>query len=134
MKGDSFMRYSSFLSLCAVCLTLSACNLVRDTPAHHAVHKGEIATLSPKHAGPVWVGVDRTASEDVNEALESGDRAALAGLETKSLAFQVERGTQVEVIGERYNDRQIKIISAAQAGKTGWVPFEWLQPVTKAQQ
>lgn len=128
------MQSLSLILLTALGLLLGGCNLVRDTPAHHAVHKGEIAALSPKHEGPVWIGVDKNASEDINDAFESGDRAALAGLEKSGRAFQVERGARVEVIGERYNDRAIKIISANQAGKTGWVPFEWLQPVTKAQQ
>lgn len=150
-KGDSYLpgacstgrtpasclRPASPAAVCALLgavVLLIGCSRVRDTPAHHAVHKGEIATLLPKHDGPVWIAIDKTASEDINDAVESGDRAVLAGLETAGKAFQVDRGARVEVIGERYNDREVRVISANQTGKTGWVPFEWLQPVPPAQQ
>ena len=118
----------------AAALLLVSCNLVKETPAHHAVHKGEQAVLSPRLEGPVWLGVDRGSSEDVTRAYESGDRGALGALERSHRAFSVDKGSRVEVLEESFNDRKIRILSAAHNGETGWVPFEWLQPLPKSDQ
>jgi len=42
-------------------------------------------------------------------------------------ALMVPAQTHVRVTGESYNERQVEIADGPQAGRTGWVPFEWLQ-------
>ncbi len=128
------MRLSGLILTGAALLAAVSCNLVQETAAHHAVHKGEQAILSPRQEGAVWISVDRAVAEDVNRAVERKDNAALAGFERAGKAFPVEKGTRVDVIGEGFNDRQVRVISAVHAGDAGWVPFEWLQPLPPSQQ
>jgi hypothetical protein len=42
-------------------------------------------------------------------------------------ALMVSAQTHVRVTGESYNERRVEITDGPQAGRTGWVPFEWLQ-------
>jgi hypothetical protein len=122
------MRSSAWLPLCGLGLLLVSCQMAHETPAQHAVHKGESATLSPHLDGPVWIAADREAAHALNKAYESKDEAGLKKLAEAGKALQVERGASVKVIGETFNEREVKLIDTALAGKTGWVPYEWLQP------
>ena len=111
-----------------------ACNLVKETPTHHAVHAGEIATLAvPGQNSSVWMAADSDASSLVTRALGTKDSQALERLRAAGKAWEVEHGAQVRVVAERFNDRKVTIVSAQDAGRTGWVPYEWLEPVPLAQ-
>ena len=124
------MRYHAVL---AALLLAPACHLVQETPLHHAVHAGEIATLSPRHAGPAWLAADGDVSAQVNRAVETNDAQTLDRLRAENKAWPIDRGAQVRVISEHFNDRKVTIVSARDAGKTGWVPYEWLEPVPPSQ-
>ncbi|HBY60239.1 MAG TPA: hypothetical protein DEH78_10475 [Solibacterales bacterium] len=116
------------LAISFTLLAFSACNLVRETPARHAVHKGEKASLFRPKAGPVWVAGDRETAETVSVALVGGDTARLFGLEKTGKAFPADPGTTVTVVAESFNERHVRVTSGRHAGKEGWVPYEWLRP------
>jgi hypothetical protein len=121
------------LAFFAALLLAPACHLVQETPSHHAVHAGEIATLLPHHSGPVWLAADGDTAAQVNRAVETNDAQALERLRAQDKAWPVDRGAQVRVISEHFNDRKVTVVSARDAGKTGWVPYEWLEPVPPSQ-
>ncbi|MDX2154406.1 MAG: hypothetical protein SFV54_26935 [Bryobacteraceae bacterium] len=116
------------LAISFTLLALSACNLVRETPVSHVVHKGEQASLFRPKAGPVWVAADRDTAHVVNASLIGGDTARLGALEKTGKAFPAEPGTVVRVLEESFNERQVRLTSGRYAGKEGWVPYEWLRP------
>jgi hypothetical protein len=56
------------------------------------------------------------------------DGNSLLTLVREGKAFSLEPGVRVAVIKEHYNERQIRILEGPENERTGWVPFEWLEP------
>jgi hypothetical protein len=102
-------------------------NLKPETKSAHVVHRGEEATVWVKDGGKVWVTAERDRAYDVQVAITQKNYAALAQLESANAAFSVDSGTRVKVLSESSEKRRIEILDGPQAGKTGWVVFEYLQ-------
>ena len=117
-------------ALGCVALLLCGCTSFKETQATHIVHRGETAQLV--HAGmtEVPVALEKSVVHDLTRALESRNDAAVRTLVDGGRAVLVQSGTKVRVLHESYNERELRIESGAHAGKTGWVPYEWLRPVT----
>lgn len=103
-------------------------NLRPDTTERHIVHTGETAVLGAAGAERVWLAHDKRHCYSLQVAMTNKDRASLSNSEQRGDAFSVPAGSQVRVTAEAVSARQIQILDGPDAGKTGWVEFEYLRP------
>jgi hypothetical protein len=59
-------------------------------------------------------------------AATNGDRHSYDSVFRKGQAFRVGDGAEVQLIGQGTESGHIKILTGASAGKTGYVPQEWI--------
>jgi hypothetical protein len=109
-------------------------NLKPETKAAHVVHPGEAAYIWVPSGGKVWVSADRDRAYDIQVAITGNDIASLEKLEAAGAAFAVAAGTQVKILSESSNKRRIEILDGPQAGKSGWVVFEYLRLPKRGEQ
>ena len=112
------------------CLLLCGCNLVKETREQHIVHSGEEAWLVHDADLNVPVALSKSDIHAIAAAYEGRDKAMLQEMVERGKLLTVIAGTRAKVIGESFNERQIRILDGPEANRTGWVPFEWLRPAT----
>ncbi len=112
------------------CLLLCGCNPVTETREHHIVNPGEEAWLVHGADLNVPVALSKSDVHAVAAAFDRHNAATLQPMIEQGKVVQVIEGTRVKVIGESYNEREIRILDGPEANKTGWVPYEWLRPAT----
>lgn len=109
-------------------LVLSACQMRKETPADHAVHKGESAVLMLANQEHAYLAVAHFDTHALAQAVEGKDRVKVQALLDAGKALAIDNRTRVNVIGESYNEREIQVLDGPMQGRKGWVPFEWLRP------
>ena len=115
----------------AAALFLCACKPVSENPANQIVHSGDPAVLTHPSWQTVPVAIEKGSAHELNQAAESNNRAAVEDLERRGKVFEVPVNTEVRVTGQSFNERHVEIASGPHAGKSGWVPFEWLRLVPR---
>ncbi len=103
-------------------------NLRPDTAERHIVHVGETAVLTTPKAGRIWLARDKRSCYSLQVAMTNNDQVSLDNAGQRGEAFPVASGTQVRVKGESVSARQVELLDGPDAGKTGWVEFEYLRP------
>lgn len=98
-----------------------------ETAANHVVEKGETAILQSS-GSPIWVCARKDDTYRMQQAMTAGDRLFLQSATEAGNAFQVDGGTKVKVLTASVDKREIRVEDGPQAGKTGWVEFEYLRP------
>ena len=109
---------------------LSACHPAMETKEHHYIHKGEHAVLSVAGHDHAYLAVTKTEATAMAHAVEKRDATRLRRLIDEGKVVEVANGTRVDVTGESFNEREVKITEGTLAGRTGWVVLEWLQVPT----
>jgi hypothetical protein len=112
------------------CLLLCGCTLPQTSREQHIVDYGEEAWLVHDADLNVPVAISKSDIHALAKALDGHDQAKLEQMVAQGKAVEVIAGTRAKVIGESYNEREIRILDGPMANKTGWVPFEWLRPAT----
>lgn len=98
-----------------------------ETAANHVVKKGEIAILQ-SGGSPVWLCLREDEAYRMQQAMTNGDMTFLHSAAAAGTAFPVDSGTRVKVMAASVDKRQIQVEDGPQAGKSGWVEFEYLRP------
>ena len=98
-----------------------------ETRQSHVVHRGEVAVLSAAGASEIWLAADREQSYPVQAAIARRDDKFLKELGSRNAAFPVAVGTRVKVLAESSNKRRVEVLEGPQAGRSGWVVFEYLR-------
>jgi hypothetical protein len=112
----------------ALFLVFWSCAPVGETAAKHAVHRGENAVLSHANWTNVPVALGKATVHDLARMAERGDAGGVQKLSESGAVLMVASNTLVRVTGDSYNERHIVIQNGPHAGKSGWVPYEWLRP------
>ena len=110
-------------------LLFSACHMRRETPADHAVHKGEAALLIVSHHDHAYCAVAHPYAHALATAVDAEDAAGVQSMLDTGKALAMDNQTKVKVVGESFNEREIQVLDGPMQGKKGWVPLEWLLPV-----
>lgn len=98
-----------------------------ETAANRVVRSGEAAILQ-SGGPPVWICVRKEDSYRMQQAMTAGDLLFLQGAARDGSAFPADAGTRVKVLAASVDKRRIQIEEGPQAGKSGWVEFEYLRP------
>lgn len=116
--------------LLAAAALLFCCGCTRlETREDHIVHRGETAVLVHHDWKTVPVAMDKADAHAMANAAESAHGAVkLAG---SGQLLLVPAGARVRIVSESYNEREVRIEDGEYAGRTGWVPYEWLKPPHK---
>jgi hypothetical protein len=109
-------------------LALCGCSPVTETRERHAVHQGETAVLAHGTWSTLPVALSKDTVHRLTRAAEIQDQSIIKDLIDRGRAVEVSANTRVRVIGDSYNERQVRLEDGPYAGKTGWVPYEWLKP------
>lgn len=99
-----------------------------ETKYNHTLRTGEIAVVTNKAGGIVWLAQNKDDSYAVNVAMSRGDSAYLKTAEDNRTAFAVPVGTLVKVLGESESRVKVEVTDGVSAGKQGWVEFEYARP------
>lgn len=99
-----------------------------ETRQNHVVHRGEVAEVVRSGGGQVWVAVRKDDSYPIQQAVTRGDDPFLRKEVESNSAFVVSAGEHVRVLGESANNRHVEILDGPNAGKQGWMEFEYLRP------
>lgn len=121
------MRTLNLLVLAACLLFCDGCTSLPQTRGRHLVPTGEIAIVVHGSDAEVPFAVSKTDAHTLARAVETGNRATVLGMIAAGRAFMAPARTHVRVIGESYNERHIEVTEGPQTGRTGWVPYEWLE-------
>lgn len=73
-----------------------------------------------------FVAADEKAFQKLLDAINAKDEYGVSDLLLTGQVFSVKDGTQVLVIDETLYETQIRILEGPYAGKSGWVPHEWV--------
>ncbi len=106
-----------------------AWKLKPETAENHTLHKGEVAVLTTTTGQAIWLAQSRDATRILQNAMGKQDGTALEKAEADQTAFPTAMGTQVRVKVEDGSRYQVEILDGPQAGKLGWVEFEYLRPI-----
>lgn len=99
----------------------------------HVVHPGEQALLTAAGADRIWVAVAKEDSYPLQKAMAEKDEAFLQQAVTDGKAFVLPVGARIEVTGQSANKRRLKVAEGPDAGKVGWVEFEYLRPLQRGE-
>jgi hypothetical protein len=73
-----------------------------------------------------FVAADEKAFQELLDAINAKDDYGVSELLLTGRVFSVKDGTQVLVIDAALHKMQIRILEGPYAGKSGWVPDEWV--------
>jgi hypothetical protein len=111
---------------------LCGCHSPVEDRAHHVVHHGETAVLHNPSSPTVLLAYSKADCYPIEKAAAEKDEAALRGFLTEGKAFAVATGASVQVVAEGSDERQVRVNEGPQAGKTGWVVWEFLRSPERA--
>ena len=115
-------------------LTLAGCHTQLETKAKHVVHSGEQALLIESGRQVALAAVAKGDAHALARAEETRDQAVIDKMLKEGKALEIKNGTPVKVVSESFNERQVQLLGGPLAGKSAWVPFEWLKPDPLARQ
>jgi hypothetical protein len=121
------MRTRFCTPLVALLIT-AGCHPPLETKEHHIVHQGEPARLTGNHGDMAFVALSKGDTHRLAAAVYKQETEVVKELVTSGKALRTPAGTPVRVTGESFNERKIEIVDGPHKGRTGWVPFEWLEP------
>lgn len=118
----------AFCLLILAALAAVGCHGPLETKQHHIVHTGEAAKLTGVGGASAYIAVAHGDNDALVTAVDTHSQSNIDQMVRTGKALKLESGTAVKIVGESFNERRIEITGGPQKGKTGWVPFEWLQP------
>ncbi|WP_321475188.1 hypothetical protein [uncultured Paludibaculum sp.] len=120
------------IAVCAFVILLGVgreWKLKPETPANHMLHKGEMAVLVSTAGKAVWLAASKTDTYKMQIAMGKQDQAALDQAGVSGAAFPVVAGTHARVLEEDVSRLRIQLTDGPDAGRSGWVEFEYLRPI-----
>lgn len=115
------------LSVLLFCLLVCACGRARQAAVLNIVHTGDFAVVTHGSAAEVPLAIAKSDAHSLARAFETRDTKAVKAMVAAGRVLMVPARTHVRVTSESYNERRVEITDGPQAGRTGWVPFEWLE-------
>ncbi|QOY89250.1 hypothetical protein [Paludibaculum fermentans] len=106
-----------------------AWKLKPETAENHMLHKGEVAVLTNTTGQAIWLAQSREDTRILQSAMGKQDRTALEKAEAEQTALPMTTGTQVRVKVDDGSRYQVEILDGPEAGRLGWVEFEYLRPI-----
>jgi hypothetical protein len=107
------------------------------TPSRDIVHSGEIGVLrAGDSSSGVLLGSSREAYDEITKIAVSHDQEGLAMLVLSERAFAVPAGTKVRVLGRigfLSTGTEVRILEGDRYGRVGFVPSEWVVPVSSVE-
>jgi len=130
--GRSEMTHRIHL-VCAFALLLAGCeawHFGEETKYTRPAHRGDTARLyAPPGYKYSFVATQRENCYELQKVLSNDDFAGIRRLAEADKIFSTDAGAKVQVLKDSYNEREVKLLEGPAAGKTGWVPFEWLTTI-----
>jgi hypothetical protein len=87
---------------------------------------GENGILQVDGAKSHFVAADEEALKKLFRAIDAKDDYGMADLLLTGQVFSVKDGTRVLVVDKALYTTRIRILEGPYAGKSGWVPYEWV--------
>jgi hypothetical protein len=123
-------RTSLFIVLALLAAGCEAWHFGEETKYTRAAHIGDEARLyAPPGYKYSFVAVNRQDCYELQKVLSEEDFAGIRRLAESDRIYSMDAGAKVKVLSDSFNERQIKLLEGPDAGKTGWVPFEWLTTI-----
>jgi hypothetical protein len=96
------------------------------TPGKYRSDQGE---LHNDDGTAVAAALDREAVEELIDAVEDGDDAALSALASSSRCIYLAAGTRVRVLERRTRgaEARVRILNGPQSSRIVWVPARWIK-------
>lgn len=108
-------------------------NLKPETKLDHVVRPGETVVAEGHGTPRIWASAEAGMTYDLQAAAARNDEAFLKQAESSGRAFAIGVGERLKVTGESGSKRRIEVLSGPAAGKTGWVEFECLRPLSRGE-
>ena len=118
------MRSYVCVTLCV--LILSACGKVQHPEYSRIVHSGDVVVISHGLRTSIPVALHKRDAHDLARAVEIADESAVRQMVDSGRAVLIPSKARVRVTAESYNERRVEALDGKEAGKGGWVPYEWL--------